>query len=134
MDLDQDYMEDALQDDEGEWSPNETPSRTPRFTTDLASSEDDEDEEDIEDDEEEAIYEPDFNGMHNALGRTPGVTDLTSVVEDAGFPSLPWGWDGEGDASIVGRSHHHHHGHHRRGPPTWSHFLGGARDAGMNSQ
>ncbi|KAI9848797.1 MAG: hypothetical protein M1838_000378 [Thelocarpon superellum] len=79
---------------------------------------DEDDDEDAMDEEEDAIYEEEFD-------------------EDAAFPTLPYNWDGDGEAPITARGqpnhhhHHHHHPHNRRGAGPWSHFLDGGRDPGM---
>lgn len=71
----------------------------------------DEDDEDDVDDDEEVIYDPGFDDG------------------DAEVPSMPWGWDQEGDEPVVVHGHSHIHRHRVPGP--WSLFSGGPRDPGM---
>ncbi|KAH0544802.1 hypothetical protein FGG08_001031 [Glutinoglossum americanum] len=108
MELDPEgYMEDDMQDDEGEieYLSLNIMSVVTEYTEDLSEEED----EDEDMDDEDLIYEegPEFED------------------EDAGLPILPWGWDADGDAPLVTRGHHHHH----RTPNQW-YSLGGPRDPG----
>ncbi|KAI9777319.1 MAG: hypothetical protein M1839_008927 [Geoglossum umbratile] len=108
MELDPEgYMEDDMQDDEGEveYLSADIVFANTENTEDLSEEEDE--DEDLDD--EDLIYEeaPDFED------------------DDAGLPILPWGWDADGDAPLVTRGHHHHH----RTPNQW-YALGGPRDPG----